>query len=160
MSSASETGSRLPRRASAWPPIARRLILLAPLVLAACQTLDPTHESGLLGLEGRDRETLDLTYPPGTPRDVVRARETELLVFSIHPCDFSLAHTDRGLGPSLDAFRAAYPAVDPDCDIVRVGKTGPTTIVGGIALYHDYVYYDGRDQVLTSFRSFLSRSGR
>jgi hypothetical protein len=138
---------------------ARRLAASALLALGgACASSDPSPPA-LLGLEGRDRETLAAAYPPGTPRSVVRARESEALVFSIHPCTLATVDADPPLAAAVEAFRAEYPAVAPSCDRVRLARTGWVTLVGGLAYYQDYVFYDAAEQVLVAYRTFIQRSG-
>ena len=116
--------------------------------------------TGLLGLEGRDRETLAATYPAGTPRDVIRARESEALVFSVNECHFGGIDQDPALAQAVAAFRQEYPKITPSCDRVRLARTGWVTVVGGLAYYQDYVFYDADDQVLVAYRTFIQRSAQ
>jgi hypothetical protein len=113
----------------------------------------------LLGIEGRDRETLDALYPKGTPRSEIRARVKSPLVFSTYPCDARDRDRDVFLGQAIDEFREEHPGEFPDCDIVRVARTGWGTIIGAVGLYQDYVFYDEHDHVLTSYRTFLHKTG-
>jgi len=130
------------------------------LVLAACGSGTRSGTPALLGLEGRDREALEATYPEGTPRDVILARAGQPLIFSIHACDLGDRDRDPALDAALLAFEAEYPGVEPRCDRVRLARTGWVTLIGGLAYYQDYVFYDAADQVLVSYRAFLQRSER
>lgn len=132
--------------------------LALALALAACAG-PGTPAPELLGIEGRDRETLAAVYPPGTLREVVRARQGQPLVFSIHDCDFGTVDQDAALSAALDAFRTEFPRITPSCDRVRLARPGWVTLLGGFAYYQDYVFYDGEDQVLVAYRTFLQRSG-
>jgi len=133
---------------------------IAALVLASACASTGAPAPRLLGLEGRDRATLRADYPPGTPRDVVRARESEPLVFSIHACDFGERDEDSALSAAIEAFGTEYPEVTPSCDRVRLARPGWVTLVGGFAYYQDYVFYDAGDRVLVAYRTFIQRSGR
>jgi hypothetical protein len=132
--------------------------LAAALAGAACGTSSGT--SPLLGLEGRDREVLERTYPEGTPRDVIRAREAQPLVFSIHTCDPATRDRDPTLDAALAAFENEFPGVVPRCDRVRLARTGWVTVIGGMAYYQDYVFYDADDRVLVAYRAFIQRTER
>ena len=137
---------------------AARLALVALLVALGCgggRSQEPT----VLGFEGRDRDTMLAVYPPGTPREQVRAREGEPLVFSVNPCDFGGIDDDRGLASALAAFRAEHPRRTASCDRVRLARTGWATLLGGLAYYQDYVFYDEDDQVLAAYRTYLQPSG-
>jgi hypothetical protein len=129
---------------------------LAAALLGACTGGTGTQ---LLGVEGRDRETLEAVYPPGTPRDVVRARKGQALVFSIHACDFGAVERDPALAAALAAFREAFPDTAASCDRVRLARPGWVTLLGGLAYYQDYVFYDEEDQVLVAYRTYIQRSG-
>jgi hypothetical protein len=135
-----------------------RAALALALALGACAGRG-TPAPELLGLEGRDRETLAAVYPPGTLREVVRAREGAPLVFSIHACDFGTLDQDPALSAALDAFRTEFPRITPSCDRVRLARSGWVTLLGGFAYYQDYVFYDAEDQVVIAYRTFLQRSG-
>ena len=132
--------------------------VLSLLVWSGCAG-SPAGSPELLGLEGRDRETLAATYPAGTPRDVVRARESEALVFSINACDFGRMEHDAALRAAVEAFRSEFPRITPACDRVRLARTGWVTVVGGLAYYQDYVFYDALGHVLIAYRTFLQSSG-
>lgn len=138
----------------------RRALLVALVASPLACAGDRGPGPDLIGLEGRDRDVLDATYPPGTLRTTVRAREAKPLVFSVNPCDFGTVEDDPALAAALAAFREAHPETVPSCDRVRLARTGWTTVVGGLAYYQDYVFYDDEDQVLTSYRTFLQRSGQ
>lgn len=127
------------------------------LALGACAG-PGTPAPELLGIEGRDRETLAAVYPPGTLREVVRARQVAPLTFSIHPCDFGTVDQDPALSAALDAFRTEFPRITPSCDRVRLARPGWVSLFAGFAYYQDYVFYDGEDQVLIAYRTFLQRS--
>jgi len=99
-----------------------------------------------------------VSHPPGTPRDVIRARKAEALVFSIHSCDLGTREQDPALDAAIRAFRAEHPEVPVSCDRVRLARTGWVTLVGGLAYYQDYVFYDRDDQVLVAYRTFIQRS--
>ncbi len=114
----------------------------------------------LLGLEGSDRETLAAAYPLGTSREVIRGREAQALVFSIRTCDFGTRGEDAALDAAIRAFQGEHPGVAPSCDRVRLARTGWATVVGGLAYYQDYVFFDSDDQVLVAYRTFIQRSGR
>jgi len=130
----------------------------AALAVLACAG-GPADEQRLLGIEGRDRETLDALYPKGTPRSEIRARVKSPLVFSTYPCDARDRDRDTFLGQAIDEFQESHPAEFPDCDIVRVARTGWGTIIGAVGLYQDYVFYDDQDQVLVSYRTYLHKTG-
>jgi len=132
-----------------------RLVAAATWVClaGACGPPDPA----VLGMEGRDPLTLEAVYPPGTPRAVVRAREAEVLVFSIHACDFGAVDRDAALARALEAFRRAHPGVTPSCDRLRLARPGWATLLGGLAYYQDYVFYDADDQVLVAYRTYIQR---
>jgi hypothetical protein len=134
-------------------------LLAVALALSACGS-GPSGTVPLLGLEGRDREVLEATYPPGTLRETIRAREGQPLVFSIHPCDLATRDRDPTLDAAVVAFEEEFPGVEPRCDRVRLAKTGWVTVVGGLAYYQDYVFYDADDQVLVAYRTFIQRSER
>jgi len=138
--------------------VARTLVAAALLVALGCGG-GRAHDPTLLGFEGRDRETLLSVYPPGMPREQVRAREAEALVFSVNACDLGNVDRDRALAKALKAFRTEFPRVTASCDRVRLASTGWATVVGGLAYYQDYVFYDDDDQVLVAYRTYLQRSG-
>ena len=138
----------------------RTLALLPLQLVLACGGASSGPAPALLGLEGRDREALEAAYPLGTPRDVVRAREAEALVFSIHECDFGTRDRDPALSAAVEAFQQKHPNATPICDRVRLARTGWVTLVGGLAYYQDYVFYDSQDQVLVAYRSYLQPSAR
>lgn len=146
------------KRAACVVVVKRALAVALAASLGACGGAT-TGTPELLGIEGRDRETLDATYPTGTPRATIRAREGEALVFSVNPCNFGVIADDPGLTRAVEAFREEHPGVTPTCDRVRLARTGWVTVVGGLAYYQDYVFYDADDQVLESYRTFLQRSG-
>ena len=138
---------------------------LVPLALALAMLASACGGSGglspaLLGLEGRDRAVLEAAYPPGTPREVVRARESKALVFSINPCDFGTREDDPALSAAIEAFQHEHPGLSPSCDRVRLARPGWVTLVGGFAHYQDYVFYDAENQILVTYRTFLQRSGQ
>jgi len=139
---------------------ARALTLAAALALGACGHGPSAPSPELLGLEGRDRDALEATYPRGTLRDVILAREGQPLVFSIHACDLATRERDTTLDAAIEAFEAEFPGVEPRCDRVRLARTGWVTVIGGFAYYQDYVFYDVEDQVLVAYRAFIQRSER
>ena len=114
----------------------------------------------LLGLEGQDRETLAATYPEGTAREEIRARQAQTLVFSVRTCDFGTRGVDTALDAAIRAFQGEHPSVTPSCDRVRLARTGWATVVGGLAYYQDYVFFDAEDRALVAYRTFIQRSGR
>lgn len=140
------------------PARAAVLALCGALALAACGRGGPDPQ--LLGLEGRDREALDATYPLGTPRDVIRAREADALVFSVHECNLATRERDPGLSAAIEAFRYDHPDEPLRCDRLRLARPGWVTLIGGMAYYQDYVFYDADEQVLDSYRTFLQRSAQ
>ncbi len=87
-------------------------------------------------------------------------REAETLVFSIRACDFGTRGEDTALDAAIRAFQSEYPGVAPSCDRVRLARTGWATVVGGLAYYQDYVFFDPEDQVLVAYRTFIQRSAR
>lgn len=114
----------------------------------------------LLGLEGADRETLAAAYPVGTTREEIRAREAQTLVFSVRSCDLGTRGVDAALDAAIVAFQKEHPDVTASCDRVRLARTGWATVVGGLAYYQDYVFFDADDRALVAYRTFIQRSGR
>ena len=66
---------------------------------------------------------------------------------------------NAALRAAVEAFRSEFPRITPACDRVRLARTGWVTVVGGLAYYQDYVFYDALGHVLIAYRTFLQRSG-
>lgn len=136
----------------------RGLAGFAALVLLACGS--PGSSNRLLGLEGRERAEIEAAYPPGTARGVIRAREADALVFSIHECNLATHDQDAALSAAIEEFQGEHPDAPLRCDRVRLARTGWVTLVGGLAYYQDYVFYDADDRVLVTYRTFIQRSAQ
>ncbi len=133
-------------------------VLLALLVAAGCATEQRSTEQVWLDLQRRHAQALVELYPPGTPRSEIRDRKHERFTFSIFACDLGGGWDDPFFDLSLADFRKNYPGMPPACDRIRLGRTGWFTLIGGVQLFQDYVFYDEFDRVLAAYRAMLRRS--
>lgn len=135
-----------------------RLVVLPLLAGLACAGVSDAPEDVWSELQQSQRQALAELYPPGTGRAQIRERVDQRMIFSIRACDFSQPDADPYLALSLEDFRERYPGLPPSCDRLRIGRTGWYTVLGGVRLYQDYVFYDEDERVLRAYRSFLRKS--
>lgn len=134
------------------------LLLLALLAAGGCASDPRSTEQIWAELQGSQAQELIELYPPGTPRSEIRSREHQRFTFSVFACDLGGGWDDPFFDLSLADFRSNYPGLPPACDRVRLGRTGWFTLIGGVRLFQDYVFYDEFDRVLVAYRAILRRS--